>query len=962
TMVNQPSLEGWTAVGASSFTVWADGDTKTAPDGTTSTLYKDSYPSENFVELSGGSGLERTVNTVAGMQYTLVYDFASELQDNTGSLTLYVDGQAISACHPTSGSDTDLSWHEGQITFVGSGGPQTLRLVSGSAGVMLGDLSLSQEPVNTGYQNTAIRLQQVTANLADTGGSEALSDSMENVPVGATLTDGTSSFTATAGQTSVDITSWNWANLSITPPGGFYGTIALTVRATSSVASNGASASTTQSLPVTVLAIPVAQTATVTTPENTPYVFQWSDFNVSDPQTAELSLDIDTWAQGGGYLEYLTSAGWERQNNGLAVTKADIDAGKLRFVPWLNETGYSGYGGTGLGDRQATYTLFNYRAFDGGMESAPAAMNIDVTPVVTPPALSVSGQAPSVDLDVVLTNWQEVANPDSGATQISGPTLDGWTAVGASGFTVWSGHDVTTASDGTSYTFDRPWGPGNNFLELAGSTGIEQTVNTVAGVRYSLFYDFASELGDNSGSFTVYVDGQPLPICNPPTSNSSTGLDWEEGRVNFIGTGGPQTIRLVTGTQGAMLAKVTLTQEPANTGYQDTAIRLQEVDANLVDNGGSEALSVSMEDIPVGAVLTDGTNSFTATAGQTSADITSWNWANLSITPPSGFYGTIALTVRATSTVPSNGATASVTQGIPVTVLSLPVAQSSTVSTNENTPYVFQWSDFNVSDAQTTALSLDLGSWCQGGGYLQYLTSAGWETVINGLLVTKADLDAGKLRFVPWENETGYAGYGGTGLGNLQGTYTLFTYRASDGGTESAQVSMNIDVVPVATAPILTIGNQITNVSLAVVDTTWGSVANPDSGATQVSGSTLEGWTAVGASGFTVWTDGDTETASDGNSYTINSHSDPGSNFLDLAGGTGIERTVNTVAGMHYTLSYDFASHLLDSTGSVSVYVDGQLVQPDCAAPTSQSGTCLDWQGGGVEFTGTGGPQTIQLV
>jgi surface adhesion protein len=132
----------------------------------------------------------------------------------------------------------------------------------------------------------------------------------------------------------------------------------------------------------------------------------------------------------------------------------------------------------------------------------------------------------------------------------------------------------------------------------------------------------------------------------------------------------------------------------------------------------------------------------------------------------------------------------------------------SAVTTQENTPYVFQWSDFHVSDAQAAALSIDMSTWCQGGGQLEYLTSDGWELAANGLTVTKDDLDAGKLRFVPDQDATGYSGYGGTGLGNLQSIYTLFTYSAFDGGTWSDNVDMNIDVVPVATAPTLSISGQ----------------------------------------------------------------------------------------------------------------------------------------------------------
>jgi hypothetical protein len=86
---------------------------------------------------------------------------------------------------------------------------------------------------------------------------------------------------------------------------------------------------------------------------------------------------------------------------------------------------------------------------------------------------------------------------------------------------------------------------------------------------------------------------------------------------------------------------------PVNTGYENTSIQLQQIDGELVDRGGSETLSVTIEGLPVGAVLTDGTNTFTATAGLTTADVMNWSTGCLSITPPTDLYGTIPLTVRA---------------------------------------------------------------------------------------------------------------------------------------------------------------------------------------------------------------------------------------------------------------------------------------------------------------------------
>jgi len=82
---------------------------------------------------------------------------------------------------------------------------------------------------------------------------------------------------------------------------------------------------------------------------------------------------------------------------------------------------------------------------------------------------------------------------------------------------------------------------------------------------------------------------------------------------------------------------------------ENTAVKLNLASA-VTDKDGSETLSVSVSAIPVGATLTDGVNSFTATAGQTSVDISGWSFANLMVTPPLNFTGDFKLTVNATAT------------------------------------------------------------------------------------------------------------------------------------------------------------------------------------------------------------------------------------------------------------------------------------------------------------------------
>jgi hypothetical protein len=57
-------------------------------------------------------------------------------------------------------------------------------------------------------------------------------------------------------------------------------------------------------------------------------------------------------------------------------------------------------------------------------------------PVATAPTLTVSGQTSNINLNVLRTTWETVGNPDTNATQLSQPTLEGWAAVGTPGFTV----------------------------------------------------------------------------------------------------------------------------------------------------------------------------------------------------------------------------------------------------------------------------------------------------------------------------------------------------------------------------------------------------------------------------------------------------------------------------------------------------------------------------------------------
>ncbi|WGM40072.1 VCBS domain-containing protein [Caulobacter sp. NIBR1757] len=121
-----------------------------------------------------------------------------------------------------------------------------------------------------------------------------------------------------------------------------------------------------------------------------------------------------------------------------------------------------------------------------------------------------------------------------------------------------------------------------------------------------------------------------------------------------------------TGPNGAVADRPTLSAGDT-TGDEDTAIALT-VSAGLADTDGSETLTLEVSDIPVGATLSDGTHSFTATAADRTVDIAGWTLSSLTITPPADSDADFTLTLRAQSRETVGGDVAWNTDSIRVTV------------------------------------------------------------------------------------------------------------------------------------------------------------------------------------------------------------------------------------------------------------------------------------------------------
>jgi Ca2+-binding RTX toxin-like protein len=147
--------------------------------------------------------------------------------------------------------------------------------------------------------------------------------------------------------------------------------------------------------------------------EDTPVILGSTDFGTySDPENSPLASVKITGLPLLGSLQYNNGSAWGAVVQDQVISKADLDAGKLQFVPAINGNG-SGYASIG------------FKVSDGTAFSINAnTLSVDVTPVNDAPVVSVPGALPSglEDTTYNITAAQLLANvsdPDGDALSVA---------------------------------------------------------------------------------------------------------------------------------------------------------------------------------------------------------------------------------------------------------------------------------------------------------------------------------------------------------------------------------------------------------------------------------------------------------------------------------------------------------------------------------------------------------------
>ena len=156
-----------------------------------------------------------------------------------------------------------------------------------------------------------------------------------------------------------------------------------------------------------------------------------------------------------------------------------------------------------------------------------------------------------------------------------------------------------------------------------------------------------------------------------------------------------------------------------------------------------------------------------------------------------------------------------------------PTGADNTVSTSEETPYVFSTSDFGYTDVDDDDVLVSVKiTTLEDDGDLQYYDGSSWQDVTLNQVITVTDISNGYLRLNPDANDTG-------------SPYTTFEFSVNDGEADSvSSYTMTIDVTTVNDDPVA--DNETNTATEGTTTTVTDGTSDLLYGDTDTDGDTLE--------------------------------------------------------------------------------------------------------------------------
>ncbi|MDP4573474.1 LapA family giant adhesin, partial [Pseudomonas sp. LPH60] len=587
---------------------------------------------------------------------------------NNSVTTSIIDNDAPPVIDLDANNSSGATGADYKVTFTeGTTGP----------GVSIADTDLSI----TDPDSTMLTGATIVLTNRQPGDSLNLGNNVNGININANSKDGSITLTLSGNATLADYMQ-QIKNITFTNNSEDPSTTPRTITVTVTDGGNYSNVATTTVNVVAVNDAPTATGGAVTGSEDSPLALTWSNFGVSDVDSPAANLGVKiTQLPGDGKLQYLDGSTWKDVANNQTFSKADIDAGKLRFTPDANESGTNGYGGSGVGNQQADYAQIKFQPTDGQALGSTGTVTVDITPVADAPTLSVAGNNVN-SVGLLKEVWTGLSGLGTDGNGASASTLK--SVIDAAGTPNSSSLATNVQSDGNITPGTASKTSGLIYLEAGkaytfSGTGDDSLLVTIGGKNVASTTWGAG--GNLNGTFTPTTSGYyTIDIYHHNQSGPGSydvNLSVNGGAAVDLSNAG---VPLYTGVTDLTNAGVSVSElhgtngegyydgYKLNEGGEGGSVHLSKISTGLTDTDGSETLSVKISGIPAGSVLSDGAgHTFTATATSGEANVTGWNLGNLTVTPPPYYNGTFNLNVTSTSTE-SLGGSASTSAQIPVKV------------------------------------------------------------------------------------------------------------------------------------------------------------------------------------------------------------------------------------------------------------------------------------------------------
>ena len=310
---------------------------------------------------------------------------------NTGVVTLTAAGAASGA----NDFETAPNAHVYSVTASDAVGNTTV------ANITLNETNVNEAPAGADKTVTVLEDASYAVAAADFGftdgdGNALLSVMLNPASAGSLTLNGVA---VTAGTTAT-LAQINSGLLRFTPAANANGTgyadFTFQVRDDGGTANGGVDTDASPNrITFNVTAVndaPTTANVTLATTEDTALVLQTSNFAFADIDTGDTLRAVRiTSLPAAGKLEYYNGTAWTTVVANTDITAADIAGGKLRFLPGANESGADVFGGSGIGNKQASYAAFTFQVSDGTAYSSNSTATVNVTPVADDPVLKFGG-------------------------------------------------------------------------------------------------------------------------------------------------------------------------------------------------------------------------------------------------------------------------------------------------------------------------------------------------------------------------------------------------------------------------------------------------------------------------------------------------------------------------------------------------------------------------------------------